>query len=107
MSILEFALPTGVVADYSSSVDATLYPPKVDLLIKATWEYIPLPILRLADYLPLKDIKRISRIRSVFDTEAKKLLKDKTDRLIAGKQGQKDVMSILGGFLQYLSISTV
>ncbi|OCH92291.1 cytochrome P450 [Obba rivulosa] len=76
-------------------LDATMYPSKLDLLVKATWEYLPPSVLWLVDYLPLKDIKRMKQIRRAFHKEAQKLLKDKTERLVAGKEGKKDVMSVL------------
>lgn len=84
-----------------------MYPPKADLLMKATWEYIPVPLLRLVDYLPLKDVKRLSGVRGAFELEANKLLKTKTERLTTDKEGQKDVMSILGRLFESLGTSTV
>ncbi|OCH87517.1 cytochrome P450 [Obba rivulosa] len=76
-------------------LETSLHPPKLDLLIKASWEYLPLSVLRLVDYLPLKDIVKVNQVRKAFRTEAQKLLKDKTERLVAGKEGKKDVMSVL------------
>ncbi|OCH87516.1 cytochrome P450 [Obba rivulosa] len=76
-------------------LETSLHPPKLDLLIKASWEYFPVHVLRLVDYLPLKDVMRINQVRKAFHGEAQKLLKDKTKRLMAGEEGKKDIMSVL------------
>ncbi|EMD34485.1 hypothetical protein CERSUDRAFT_97741 [Gelatoporia subvermispora B] len=76
-------------------VDAGMYPPKVDLLIKASMEYVPQALLRVTEYLPLKDVVRTRKVRKAFEQEAVQLLKNKTERLVAGEEGKKDVMSLL------------
>ncbi|EMD38955.1 hypothetical protein CERSUDRAFT_72211 [Gelatoporia subvermispora B] len=76
-------------------VEAIMHPPKVDLLIKAVMECVPQPLLRVVEYLPLKDVTRMRKVRKAFEREAVQLLKDKTERLASGEEGKKDVMSLL------------
>ncbi|OCH91111.1 cytochrome P450 [Obba rivulosa] len=91
------ALSGGNLLDVYTNMflDTSLYPSKSELLVKYTWKYIPIPILRLMDYLPMKNVKRILQIRNAFDREATQLLKDKTEKLAAGIESKRDVMSVL------------
>ncbi|EMD32773.1 hypothetical protein CERSUDRAFT_126579 [Gelatoporia subvermispora B] len=76
-------------------IDTALYPSKTELLVRSTWKYFPKSVLRLMDFLPLKNVRRIRQIRKAFDKEARKLLRDKDEDFASGNEVKKDLMSLL------------
>lgn len=79
---------------YRSSLDSTLHPPTWDLVFKATWSYIPRPILNFVKYLPTREYKRFRSFVAVAKGLAHDLFKDRVDSGIVDKNG-KDIMSVL------------
>lgn len=65
-------------------------------LFEATWDYIPLPILRLYRFLPAHPFKRLRHVRSLFTEYGKQILREQRAEIDVEKPSKsKDVMSLL------------
>ena len=60
------------------------------------WYYLPDSILKYVKYLPGKEHARFRRTLKLINDYSKKLIDEKTEDVLAGKEGKKDIMSILG-----------
>ncbi|KDQ23674.1 hypothetical protein PLEOSDRAFT_1048605, partial [Pleurotus ostreatus PC15] len=68
--------------------------PNWDVLFKALWRYIPLPILQLVEYMPTKEYRRFRQFRNVCRSVAKQLIiLVRNDIRIA--KPKRDLMNVL------------
>ncbi|KAH7909501.1 cytochrome P450 [Hygrophoropsis aurantiaca] len=73
-------------------LDTLLYPPSWDLLFKASWRFLPTPVMNLIKYLPTKEYKRFREYLQTAFRTGKNLIEEKAS---ATEKGNKDIMSIL------------
>ena len=74
--------------DFQPSVAVTFF--------RATWDYIPTPILRLFYFIPANPFTRIRSLRTVFTGYGKQILREQRAELDIEKTSKsKDVMSLL------------
>ena len=72
-----------------------LYPPKWDILFKATWKYIPEPILEFVRFIPTREYSRFRKTLGTIEDVSRGLVESKKSALLAGDPKSKDIMSIL------------
>ncbi|EGN99139.1 hypothetical protein SERLA73DRAFT_181957 [Serpula lacrymans var. lacrymans S7.3] len=73
-------------------VDSMLRPPAWDLLFKATWRYIPDPILHYVRHLPTREYSRFKQFLETAFRVGQDLVDQKAS---STEKGGKDIMSIL------------
>ncbi len=65
-------------------------------LFRATWDHIPIPVLRLFRFIPAEPFTRLRNVRSLFTEYGKQILREQRSELDVEKESKsKDVMSIL------------
>ncbi|TFK80428.1 cytochrome P450 [Polyporus arcularius HHB13444] len=65
-------------------------------LFRATWDYIPIPILRLFRFVPAEPFTRLRNLRGLFTEYGKQILREQRAEIDVEKVSKsKDVMSIL------------
>ncbi|KAI0356394.1 PAH-inducible cytochrome P450 monooxygenase PC-PAH 4 [Trametes cingulata] len=70
--------------------------PKATTLFRASWDYIPIPILKLFQYIPVQPVARMYNLKTLFTAYGTEILREKGPQVDAEKQAHsKDVMSIL------------
>ncbi|KAI0666534.1 PAH-inducible cytochrome P450 monooxygenase PC-PAH 4 [Trametes maxima] len=70
--------------------------PKSTLLFRATWDYLPWPLLKLFRYIPANPFTRMRNLNSLFAAYGKQILREKRPEFDAEKStNNKDIMSIL------------
>ena len=81
-------------------VKSRIHPTIVDTLFRATWRFLPMSVLDYIKYLPRREYKSALHTRQVVDRVAGGLVDDaiKNARGLGDEKGQKDVLSVLGGF---------
>ncbi|KAI0712966.1 cytochrome P450 [Cerioporus squamosus] len=95
------ALDKGAGSPISKAYDDLLadvnYKPAAALaLFQATWDYIPIPILRLFRFIPAHPFKRLRNVRSLFTEYGKQILREQRAEMDVEKPSKsKDVMSLL------------
>lgn len=78
------------------SKDAEFRLPGAMMLFRAAWDYIPVPVLKLFQYLPVDPFTRILSLRRLYISVGKQILREKRPELDAEKRpNSKDIMSIL------------
>lgn len=78
------------------SKDAEFRLPGAIMLFRAAWDYIPVPVLKLFQYIPLDPFTRILSLRRLYLSVGKQILREKRPELDAEKRpNSKDIMSIL------------
>ncbi|KAJ3559576.1 hypothetical protein NM688_g255 [Phlebia brevispora] len=75
--------------------ESVLYPPKWDILFKATWKYIPEPILEFVRFIPTREYSRFRKTLDTIEDVSRGLVENKKSALLAGDPKSKDIMSIL------------
>ncbi|EIW62975.1 PAH-inducible cytochrome P450 monooxygenase PC-PAH 4 [Trametes versicolor FP-101664 SS1] len=76
--------------------DAEFRLPGAMMLFRAAWDYIPVPVLKLFQYLPVDPFTRILSLRRLYISVGKQILREKRPELDAEKRpNSKDIMSIL------------
>ncbi|KAI0674750.1 PAH-inducible cytochrome P450 monooxygenase PC-PAH 4 [Trametes maxima] len=70
--------------------------PKATMFFRGSWDYLPLPILKLFKYIPVAPFTRLRRLNNVFTAYGKQILREKVPEFDAEKSAKnKDIMSIL------------
>ncbi|KAI0373422.1 PAH-inducible cytochrome P450 monooxygenase PC-PAH 4 [Pilatotrama ljubarskyi] len=70
--------------------------PKSTTLFRASWDYIPVPLLKLLQYIPMQPLRRMYNLKSLFAAYGKQILRAKGTQVDTEKQAHnKDVLSIL------------
>ncbi len=65
-------------------------------LFRATWDYIPIPILCLFRFVPAEPFTRLRNLRGLFTEYGKQILREQRAEIDVEKESKsKDVMSIL------------
>ena len=78
------------------SKDVEHDPPKAVLLFRATWDHIPVPILKWVKYLPMNPFKRMLNLNNLFKEYGKQMLREQGPDVDAERKvNGKDVMSLL------------
>ncbi|KAG0695495.1 cytochrome P450 [Suillus ampliporus] len=73
-------------------VDTFLHPSSLDLVFKATWRFLPQPILNCLKYLPYREYRRFATYLQTAIRTGKAIVNEKA----AGtEKGSKDIISIL------------
>lgn len=71
------------------------------MVFRAAWDYIPVPVLKLFQYLPVDPFTRILSLRRLYISVGKQILREKRPELDAEKRpNSKDIMSILSMLLR-------
>ncbi|KAI0712968.1 cytochrome P450 [Cerioporus squamosus] len=95
------ALDNGAASPISKAydnifADIDFKPSATVALFKATWDYIPIPILGLFRFLPADPFTRLRNLRSVFTEYGKQIIREQRAEIDVEKPSKsKDVMSIL------------
>ncbi|KAF7421226.1 hypothetical protein PC9H_011747 [Pleurotus ostreatus] len=71
--------------------------PNWDILFKALWRYIPLPILQLVEYMPTKEYRRFRQFRNVCRSVAKQLITHNASKMdtFPEVKPKRDLMNVL------------
>jgi len=72
------------------SIDSSLYPPRLDLVFKALWCYIPEPVLHYVRYLPAREYRRLRTFLDYSLSFSRDLVGDSVE-----DTDGKDIMSVL------------
>ena len=67
----------------------------LSIAFEALWGYIPFGIVKILQMIPTKSLARLAKYMAVARRVAKNLVDTQTQSYFAGKDGGKDVMSIL------------
>ena len=71
----------------------------LSIAFEALWGYIPLEIVKILQMIPTKSMARLAKYMTVARKVANNLVDTQTQSYFSGKDGGKDVMSILGKHL--------
>ena len=75
--------------------DVAYKPPKAFLVFRASWDYIPLAILKLVKHIPIAPLQRLCNMQRLFNEYGQEMLDRKRSDLSAEKGDLgKDVMSL-------------
>ena len=81
---------------YPHSKDVDYQPTNAVILFRSTWDYIPMPILKLTKYLPMDPFTRMRNVNNLFRKYGKQILREQGPEVdTERKVNSKDVMSIL------------
>ncbi|KAI0666549.1 PAH-inducible cytochrome P450 monooxygenase PC-PAH 4 [Trametes maxima] len=70
--------------------------PKAALVFRATWDYLPQPILNMFKYIPADPFTRLRRLNNVFTTYGKDILRQTLAEIDAGRSAStNDMMNVL------------
>ena len=72
------------------------------IAFEALWGYLPLWMVTAIQLLPTKQLKRIRKYTTVAHRVAKNIVDTQTQLYSLGKEGGKDIMSILSKFYKEL-----
>ncbi|OSD01175.1 PAH-inducible cytochrome P450 monooxygenase PC-PAH 1 [Trametes coccinea BRFM310] len=76
--------------------DTIPFPPRLTLMFRHFWRYIPMSILQFVKYIPTKEHIRFRHTLNVINDFARELIAQKTEAILSGKdENKKDIMSIL------------
>ena len=79
-----------------NSADIDFHPSAAVTFLRATWDYIPVPILRLFRFVPAAPFTRLRYLRSVFTEYGTQILREQRAEIDVEKPSKsKDVMSLL------------
>ena len=78
------------------SLDSGLFPSKATQLFRATFPYLPKVLLALTYYTPTRLHGRFRAINKMFASVGKPRLQAGVQDGAAAREGQKDVLSMLG-----------
>ncbi|KAI0356399.1 cytochrome P450 [Trametes cingulata] len=80
----------------SKAKDTEYRLPKATTLFRASWDYIPIPVLKLFQYIPVQPVARMYNLKTLFTAYGTEILREKGPQVDTEKQAHsKDVMSIL------------
>uniref|UniRef100_A0A5K1K311 Cell surface hydrophobicity-associated protein n=1 Tax=Ganoderma boninense TaxID=34458 RepID=A0A5K1K311_9APHY len=80
----------------SSSKDVDSQPSNAVILFRATWDYIPMPILKLFRYLPGEPFTRMRSLRNLFQQYGKHILREHSPEVVTGhKVNGEDILTVL------------
>ncbi|CDO77690.1 hypothetical protein BN946_scf184969.g41 [Trametes cinnabarina] len=69
---------------------------KAELILRASWDYLPFPILKLFAYVPARTFNHVRYVKNLYMTYGKQILGEKRSEVDAEKRaGEKDVVTIL------------
>ncbi|EMD32079.1 hypothetical protein CERSUDRAFT_126990 [Gelatoporia subvermispora B] len=57
--------------------DSLMFPSKWDILFKATWNYLPISLLRFVNYLPMREYRRFRSTNQIMSRVAKNIIDEK------------------------------
>jgi hypothetical protein len=69
------------------------------IAFEALWEFIPLQLVKRLELLPTKQLSRLREYMKVARSGAKHIVDTQTQSLSIGKDGGKDITSILSEYL--------
>ncbi|KAM5543150.1 hypothetical protein V8D89_003024 [Ganoderma adspersum] len=76
--------------------DLDYHPNKAAVLFRATWDYIPVPILKLIKYMPVNPWPRVRNLNNLFREYGRQILREQgSDVDTEKKVASKDILSIL------------
>ena len=78
------------------SRDLDYHPNKAAVLFRATWDYIPVSILKLIKYLPVDPWPRVRNLNNLFRECGRQILREQGSEVDSEKKAaSKDILSIL------------
>ena len=73
------------------------------MLFRATWDFIPIPILKLIKYIPVNPWPRVRNLNNLFREYGRQILREQgSDVDTEKKVASKDILSILSKSLQVI-----
>ena len=85
----------------SYSQDVEYLPARAEVLFRASWDYIPLSVLKLIRYIPMEPWTRIRNLNNLFRQYGKQIIREQgSDVDTEKKVASKDILSILSEPLQ-------
>nr|VWP01841.1 C2H2-type domain-containing protein [Ganoderma boninense] len=76
--------------------DVEYLPGKATVLFRASWDYIPMPLLKLIRFIPVNPWTRIRNLNNLFREYGRQIIREQGPNPEPEKQGaSKDIMSIL------------
>ncbi|KAM5543149.1 hypothetical protein V8D89_003023 [Ganoderma adspersum] len=76
--------------------DAEYLPGRADVLFRASWDYIPFPILKLVRYIPVNPWTRLRNLNDLFRQYGRQIIREQgSDVDTEKKVASKDILSIL------------
>jgi hypothetical protein len=82
----------------SASADSFFNRSDALIAFEALWEFIPLQLVKRLEILPTKQLSRLREYMKVARSVAKHIVDTQTQSLSIGKDGGKDIMSILSEY---------
>ena len=83
-------------SDIFDSKDLDYHPNKAAVLFRATWDFIPIPILKLIKYIPVNPWPRVRNLNNLFREYGRQILREQgSDVDTEKKVASKDILSIL------------
>lgn len=80
-----------------NSTDSGLYPSKLVILFKWTWNFLPPSLLSIIEFLPIPEYRRLRECNKAFGKVGKELINKKmTESYDGSSESKKDIMSVLG-----------
>ena len=66
------------------------------MLFRASWDYIPVPILKLIKYIPVDPFTRLRNLDNLFKAYGRQIIREQGPGVDTEKKvASKDIMSIL------------
>ncbi len=79
------------------------HPNKAAILFRASWDYVPVPILKLIKYIPANPFTRLRNLDNLFKEYGRQILREQGPDVDTEKKvASKDIVSILGKYLRSL-----
>ena len=72
---------------------------------RATWPYLPAPLLRLTKYTPTALYGRLRRLNAMFADVGRPLYKSNAEEWDGSREERRDVMSVLSEYFGYIFLS--
>ena len=92
-------------SDVCCSKDVDYLPSKAAVLLRATWDYVPAPILKLIRYIPVHPWTRIRNLNDLFREYGRQIIREQGPNMDTEKKvASKDIVSILSKCLQSPSV---
>lgn len=79
----------------ADSKDLDYHPNKAAVLFRASWDYIPVPILKLIKYMPVSPWPRVRSLNNLFREYGKRIIREQGSDVDTEKVPSKDILSIL------------
>ena len=72
------------------------HPGKASVLFRATWDYIPVAILKLIKYMPVNPWPRVRSLNNLFRAYGRQIFREQGAEIDTEKKvASKDILSIL------------